>query len=89
MTTNYDIQQRIIDLTVGDLVQIMENIASGRKVDNDDLVVGIDNICAFFGGISRPTLQRMRHDGRLKNCIWQSNHVVVLSKQKFYEQFNS
>lgn len=77
-----DVNTRIIDLTVGDLMKLLHREAKPQR-----FVYGIAGIASIFN-CSMATAQRIKSSGRIDDAITQSGKCIVTDVDKALQQFN-
>lgn len=94
----YNPNTRIIDLTVGQLVELIEGVAesSSRVRKNEDeerdskgrhLLHGLGGIAKFLN-CSRGTVCRIKSMGVFNGAISQCGHLIVADADKILDCFN-
>ncbi len=70
---------RIIDVTLGDLVDFLERkgYIMRERPSEPNLAYGIDGLAKALG-CSKPTAQRMKSSGRFKGAIKQTGRKIVV-----------
>lgn len=70
---------RIIDVTLGDLVDFLEGkgFIMRERPAEPNLAYGIEGLAKALG-CSKPTAQRKKSEGRFKGAIRQSGRMIVV-----------
>lgn len=95
----YNPNTRIIDLTVGQLVELIEGATEqslARNSRNEDerdssgrnLVYGLGGISKMLH-CSRGTVCRIKKLGAFEGAIWQCGHLIVADADKLLDCFNA
>ena len=69
-------EQRLVDMTLGDLLAILDSRDEARRKAEEqrglypETVYGLDGLCQLFG-ISKATAYRLKHSGKIDAAIIQ------------------
>lgn len=90
---NIDPQTRIIDLTVGQLVELLESakdvpIQTPQEVKECRKVYGIAGIAQIFN-CSMTTANRIKRSGRIDRAITQHGRIIVVDVDLALKLFNN
>ncbi|MCM1168825.1 MAG: DUF3853 family protein [Bacteroides sp.] len=95
----YNPNTRIIDLTVGQLVELIEGVTESSLARSNSLVDERDasgrNLVYGLGGIarvlncSRGTVCRIKKLGAFEGAVWQCGHLIVADADKLLECFHT
>ena len=87
-----DPNTRIIDLTVGELMELLETIKTAQqeapKAPEKRLVYGIAGIAQIFN-CSMTTANRIKASGRIDQAIKQSGRIIVVDADLALELYNN
>lgn len=84
---NYTPQTRIIDLTVSQLVELIENTMKATMTEPEKekrLVYGIAGIASVFG-CSIATANRIKKSGVIKDAIMQDKRLIIVDADRAVE----
>lgn len=90
---NIDPHTRIIDLTVGQLMELLESaknapIQAPQEVKEHRKVYGIAGIAQIFN-CSMTTANRIKRSGRIDRAITQHGRIIVVDVELALELFNN
>lgn len=89
---NIDTQTRLIDLTVGELMELLDVVKTipqeAPKLPERRLVYGIAGIAQIFN-CSITTANRIKASGRIDKAIMQSGRIIVVDAELALELFNN
>lgn len=90
---NIDAQTRIIDLTVGQLMELLESAQDAprqaiREVKEHHKAYGIAGIAQIFN-CSMTTANRIKRSGRIDRAITQHGRIIVVDVELALELFNN
>jgi hypothetical protein len=89
---NIDPQTRIIDLTVGQLMELLESAQGApqavQEVKEHRKVYGIAGIAQIFN-CSMTTANRIKRSGRIDRAITQHGRIIVVDVELALELFNN
>lgn len=84
---NYTPETRIIDLTVSQLVELIENTMKATRAEPEKekrLVYGIAGIASVFG-CSIATANRIKKSGVIKDAIMQDKRLIIVDADRAVE----
>lgn len=84
---NYTPETRIIDLTVSQLVELIENTMKATRTElkkEKRLVYGIAGIASVFG-CSIATANRIKKSGVIKDAIMQDKRLIIVDADRAVE----
>lgn len=84
-----DRSKRVIDLTVGELLDLLEGVDRPQAVvdttrERGRYVYGLSGIAGLFG-CSRTTANRLKQSGRIDRAITQIGNIIVVDAEKALE----
>lgn len=89
---NIDPHTRIIDLTVGQLMELLESVQGApqavQEVKEHLKVYGIAGIAQIFN-CSMTTANRIKRSGRIDRAITQHGRIIVVDVELALELFNN
>ena len=84
---NYTPETRIIDLTVSQLMELIENTMKATRTEPEKekrLVYGIAGIASVFG-CSIATANRIKKSGVIKDAIMQDKRLIIVDADRAVE----
>ena len=84
---NYTPETRIIDLTVSQLVELLETTMKATRTEPEKenrLVYGIAGIASVFG-CSIATANRIKKSGVIKDAIMQDKRLIIVDADRAVE----
>lgn len=90
----FDPNTRLIDLTVGDLMEMIESIQGEKSIPQattapeKKYVYGIAGIAQIFN-CSMTTANRIKASGRIDRAISQTGRIIVVDADLALELFNN
>lgn len=93
MENDIDPNKRIIDLTVGQMMELLETVqgATGQSSEKNAerrLVYGISGIAQIFN-CSIATANRIKKSGKINKAISQRGRLIVIDVDMALELFNN
>lgn len=84
-----DRSKRVIDLTVGELLDLLENVDRPQVVvdtasERGRYVYGLSGIAGLFG-CSRTTANRLKQSGKIDGAITQIGNLIIVDAEKALE----
>jgi predicted RNase H-related nuclease YkuK (DUF458 family) len=91
-----DINKRIIDLSVGDMIEILElftektkqqskvSIDTTKNNNNNHFVYGLLGLAHLFG-CSKSTASRIKKSGKISAAITQIGNLIIVDTEKAIE----
>jgi len=87
----FDPNTRLIDLTVGELMELLETIQQPKQEQpkpQKRIVYGIAGIAQIFN-CSMTTANRIKASGRIDRAIKQNGRIIVVDADLALELFNN